>query len=935
MQRSTSSLVGLFLASSLVLISPLGAQNSPPPPAPARHPVMPVRRRVVSAPRQQAVVARPVSGRRILTRGRRVIHKPVITDHQVVAPTAGRLPLPVKKTLPNGLTVLVQENHAAPVVAVRMYVKTGSVYEGQYLGAGISHLFEHTLSEGTQTRTKAQISDEEQAIGGQSNAYTSYDVTAYHITTASSYFDRALNLLADEMQNAAFPEAEVKTQQGVIHNEMNLDEDDPDKVLSDLFYATAFRVHPVRFPIIGYQEPFDRLSREDILNYYHTHYTPENTVVAIAGDVYAPRAQAAVAEAFKNWQRGTASIPPVPDEPLQTTPRLAAVEKNINLTYLQMGWHTVPLQHPDLYALDVLAQVLGGGDSSRLVRVLRERSNLVASINATSSTPNYNAGIFAVRATLPPANLTSVQNQIWIEIGKLLRDGVSEPELRRAQRQIETSFIFNNSNVEDQAEQIAYDELDTGDPTYSRRYVARINAVTPAQVQAVAQKYLTHDGITTAIVRPRGSAPQTATKQAEVAVSAPQIFALSNGMRLIVRENHAAPTVAMVAMGLGGVRLEAGKAGVSNLCTEMLTRGTRKHSEEQLATLVDNLGGTLEGFNGYNAWGIRSQWLTNDWRQGLALLQEVMLTPTFPAAELERSKTQVLAAIQQQQDDPTSAASLLLRRTFFGLHPYGRSSLGTAASLQKITPEDLRQYWNRVLLSHSTVLAVYGDVNADAVHSLAENLFSGFRREGELKATLPPITRLEKFTLNERTQPGVAQTAVWYGFPSITLLDPDRDALDVLSAALAGADLPGGRLYRRLRDNQLVYDIHAFNQAGLDAGMFVIYAATTRKNLGEVRHIIDEEVQRMHEINISDEELARAKAMVIAAHAIDNQSNLAQASEAASNELFGLGFREGSRYETEINKITIEDVRRVAEKYLRPEASALATVAPTQEQATG
>ena len=214
-------------------------------------------------------------------------------------------------------------------------------------------------------------------------------------------------------------------------------------------------------------------------------------------------------------------------------------------------------------------------------------------------------------------------------------------------------------------------------------------------------------------------------------------------------------------------------------------------------------------------------------------------------------------------------------------------------------------------------------------------MFSGFRREGELKATLPPITRLEKFTLNEHTQPGVAQTAVWYGFPSITLLDPDRDALDVLSAALAGADLPGGRLYRRLRDNQLVYDIHAFNQAGLDAGMFVIYAATTRKNLGEVRHIIDEEVQRMHEINISDEELARAKAMVIAAHAIDNQSNLAQASEAASNELFGLGFREGSRYETEINKITIEDVRRVAEKYLRPEASALATVAPTQEQATG
>jgi zinc protease len=183
--------------------------------------------------------------------------------------------LPVKKTLPNGLTVLVRENHAAPVVAVRVYVKTGSITEGQYLGSGISHLFEHALSEGTKGRTKEQINDEVQGIGGQSNAYTTFDVTAYHITTASSYFGRALNSLADMMQNATFPEAEVKTQIGVIHNEMNLNEDDPDRVLYKLFYQTAFTTHPVRFPIIGYREPFDRLTREDIVTYYKTHYTPE------------------------------------------------------------------------------------------------------------------------------------------------------------------------------------------------------------------------------------------------------------------------------------------------------------------------------------------------------------------------------------------------------------------------------------------------------------------------------------------------------------------------------------------------------------------------------------------------------------------------------------------------------------------------------------
>lgn len=837
---------------------------------------------------------------------------------------------PVKKTLPNGLTVLVLENHAAPVVAVRMYVKTGSIYEGQYLGAGISHLFEHTLGEGTESLNKAQISAEEQAIGGQSNAYTSYDVTVYHITTASAYFDRALNLLSDEMQHATFPEAEVKTQQGVIHNEMNLDDDDPSRVLSDLFNATAFRTHPVRFPIIGYREPFDRLTRDDMLNYYHSHYTPENTVVAVAGDIYAPRVLAAVTAAFKGWERHTAATPAVPDEPLQTTPRFAALEKDVNLTYLQMGWHTVPLQSPDLYALDVLAQIVGGGDSSRLVRVLRERANLVSSIRADSSTPNYRAGVFSINATMPPRNLAAVQKEIWIQIGHLLRDGVAEPELRRAQRQIATNFLFNNSNIEDRDEQMAYDELETGDPTYSRRYVTRIQAVTAAQVQQVARQYLTHDGITTALVRPHNATPTVAVSQALTTVAPPQEVMLSNGMRLIVRENHAMPTVAIVAMGTGGVRLEAGQAGVSNLCSEMLTRGTRRHSEEELSGVVDNLGGKLEGFNGYNAWGIRSQWLTSDWRRGLALMQEVMLTPTFPAAELTRAKTQVAAAIQAQQDDPTSVATLLLRRTFFGLHPYGRSSLGTAQALQKITTEDLRQYWNRVLYPHSTVLAIYGDVSAQEARNYAESLFQGFRRSGHVTVELPPVVALDKFSLAERDQPGVAQTAVWYGFPSITMRDPDRDALDVLSAALAGANLPGGRLYRLLRDNQLVYDIHAFNQAGLDAGMFVIYAATTKKNVGEVRRIIDDAVQKVRAANLDEDELARAKAMAITAHAVDNQSNVAQASEAVSNELFGLGYREPARYESDINKITLTDVQRVAEKYLRPEAAALAVVAPTE-----
>ncbi|RYX82492.1 insulinase family protein, partial [bacterium] len=222
-----------------------------------------------------------------------------------------------KHTLPNGLTVLVREDHSAPVVSVRFYVKTGSIYEDKYLGAGLSHLFEHTLFEGTTTRPGSQIDDDFQAIGGVYNAYTSNDVTCYHTTTAAPYFGKALNILTDMMRRADFPEDKVKQEQGVIHNEMNIGEDDPGTMVQELWDATAFMVHPVRYPIIGFPEQFDRLAREDILSYYREHYTPENTILSIAGDISDASVMESVQKELADWERGAAHTPALSPEPLQ------------------------------------------------------------------------------------------------------------------------------------------------------------------------------------------------------------------------------------------------------------------------------------------------------------------------------------------------------------------------------------------------------------------------------------------------------------------------------------------------------------------------------------------------------------------------------------------------------------------------------------------
>lgn len=835
-----------------------------------------------------------------------------------------------KQTLPNGLTILVQENHAAPVVAVRFYVQTGSITEGKYAGSGISHLFEHVLQEGSKTRTKQQINNETQAIGGQTNAYTSNDVTAYHIVTAAPYFNRALDNLADSLMNATFPEAEVKTQQGIIHHEMNMGEDDPGRILWRTFHETAFIRHPVRLPVIGYREAFDALTRDDIISYYDTHYTPENTILAVAGDVKAGDVFAAAKKTLGAWPRRAATAPAIPDEPIQNTPRRAVFEKTaMQNASAMIGWHTIPLQHPDLYALDVLAKILGGGETSRLTQSLRQKQELVYGVSAFSATPNYNAGIFAVNATLPPEKLPKLEAAVWNEINKIKTGGVTSAELARVKRGIETDYVFD-TDVAEQAERMAYDFMGTGNPDFSDQYVTRINAVTAAQVQAVAKKYLLQNGVTTAIVRPpvAGSTPGAASKKDVVAE--PKMFTLKNGLRVIIRENNQTPTVAISAIGLDGLRAEApGKNGVANIATDLLLRGTTKRSALEFSQVVDDMGASINAGSGYNAWTVSSNWLARDWRRGLSLVHEALTMPKFSDDELRREKTLVAAAIKQQEDDPDAVASIAVRGEFFGTHPYGRSTLGNLDSIAKVSRADVVSHWNRVLNPAQMVLAIYGDVDAAQALKVATYLF------GDLKAKAPqtldeilPIKPLTKPVAITKKLPDISQTVLYFAYPGIESKSEDRAALTVLDGALSGIYYPGGRLHARLRDNQLVYGVHAFEMRGIDGGSFIIEAGTTLDKRDEVRSIIEEEVQKIRNAPISQEELKRAKGMAITAQAVDLQTNAAQANNAIVNELLDRGFKNSDNYQKEINAVTVEDVQRVAKKYLRPEVSALAIVEP-------
>jgi zinc protease len=455
--------------------------------------------------------------------------------------------------------------------------------------------------------------------------------------------------------------------------------------------------------------------------------------------------------------------------------------------------------------------------------------------------------------------------------------------------------------------------------------------VTPAQVQAAARKYLLPQGTTIAIVKPPGKATSSSASSpaAASAVKAPQMFTLKNGLRVIIRENHTTPTVTIAAMGLAGARFEPkGREGVAYVTAELLPRGTTKRSATAFSEIIDELGGAFNTSSGYNSWTLTSNWLTRDWRRGLALAHEAIAVPAFSPAELARVKTLVEAKRKEQEEDPDAVASLLVRGEFFGQHPYGRSTLGTPASIQKITRADVVNFWNHVRDPRRMVLAIYGDINPNEARRAAEYLFGSLKGSAGFAPEVPAIVPLKKRVEAETSRPEIAQTVLYFAYPGISVRDEDRYALTVLDGALSGIYYPGGRLHARLRDSQLVYGVHAFPMTGLEGGAFLVVAATTKDKRDEVKRIIEEEVNRIATTEITADELERAKGMAITSHAVDLQSNSGQASSAISNELFGLGVNEDKNYEARINAVTREDVLRVGRKHLRADASAYAVVQP-------
>ena len=859
----------------------------------------------------------------------------------------------MRQKLPNGLTLLVEENHAAPVVAIQVWVRVGSADELPD-EAGLAHLHEHMLFKGTARRGPGEIARSIEASGGEINAWTSFDQTVYHVVLASQFFAEGLDVLADAVTNAAFDPDELKREIEVVCEEIKRSQDSPTRKLSRELFASSFARHPYGKPVIGTDESVRSFTREGILKFYRRWYQPENTTVVVVGDVKADEALRLAEKLFVFPEGPFAPAPARPSEPRREQPLARLKREPLKEGYLSIAWPSPPMVHDDVAALDALSIVLGHGEASRLHRAMKRDRLLCTEVQASCYTP-VDPGLTIVGLTLQPATVYEAVREALAQVYRMRSEEVTAEELSLACRLLESDAVYQRETVQGQARKIGFYQSSAGGVEFEQRYLEQVAQLTPARLREAAERWIDPQAVVLAALLPEaGEVSEAALRELldEAARTLPQRQArgtaaperrapvkfskpktgpllreeLPGGGVLLIKEERAVPLVAIRAAWHGGLRAEdASNAGINMLLARLVSKGTRTRRPEQLVREMESMGGSLGGNAGRNSFGLRAEFLSRHLAQGFDVFADALKDPAFDPEEVQRERTLQIDELRSRDDNPAGVAFLLFSETLFRKHPYRLDTLGTEASVARFEPGLLAQYRKEKFPPAAVTLAVVGDVDPGEVRALVQEKLGGGAqarpalpnppREDPIEAPRVAVRKLDK-----------AQAHLVLGFPGVRLNDKERWPLEVLSAVLSGQ---GGRLFVELRDKKsLAYSVTSFSMEGVDPGYFAVYIGCGPGKTQEALDGIRAELRRVREDPVTAAELDRARTHLIGTHAISLQRNSARAAVYAFDECYALGADASSRYAEQIAAVTAQDVLAAAQRILVAQREVIALVAP-------
>lgn len=847
-----------------------------------------------------------------------------------------------RQKLKNGLSVLLIENHKSPVVSVQMWVKTGSADERKG-EEGISHFIEHLVFKGTERYGVGAIASTVEASGGELNAYTSFDQTVFYVNISKEFGDVALDVISEMMGFPQFESGEIDNEREVVLEEIKRSNDSPGRQASRLLFSTVFNKHPYGIPVIGYDRIIRKVSRKTLVDYYQSRYIPKNMHLVVAGDFDSREMARKVDSSFGRIKTFKLRKVSRAKEPTQKESRLKVVQAPFEEAQFHLAWRIPGASHKDTAALDVLALILGQGESSRLAQKLRMEAPVTNSIGAGTFTPK-DGGLFTVSGSLNVDQTAAAFELLRQELLRIAAEPPSAEELRKAIVNLESEEFYSMETIEGVARKAGSLENLMGDYAYFQKFMKQVYALKPEDVQKAARKYLGAETLSLVMMAPRnekelsknlrgwvrdyGKQFSAAKKAKSKPVKRPALkkvkwslekaehvageiekHELASGARVIFRTSKSTPVFSAKAGFLGGLRIEDPKQlGVTELLSRVWTSGTKDLSEAEIAQKIENMAGSLSAFGGRNSAGLSLQTISPFEADALKLFGEVLAKPIVNEAAVEREKVVMLETIRSREDNPAQVVSQMFSEMMFKGHPYERDLYGSRESVRGLNVARVEDHYKRMATAKNLLLVVTGDVNKEKwlehLEASTAQMPKGHALANHFKHDAPKATQREFKTLERE------QSHIIVGYKGLTLSDPRRYTLQVIQSILAGQ---GGRLFLELRDKaSLAYSVAPVRMEGIDTGYFGAYIGCSPQKGQKAIEMMYEEFAKLADVLVGDAELDRAKRYLIGRHDIDLQRNSAICASILFNEIYGVSSDEVFRYADHLRDISSADVQKLA-----------------------
>lgn len=878
---------------------------------------------------------------------------------------------PEQIELSNGIPVVLQHLDS-PAASSYWWVKTGSADES-HREAGFAHFLEHMLFKDASAKETGRASTGKMAqtiesLGGDINAYTSFDQTVYHVTCAAQHWERVLDAFGAIAHPQKFLTEDFLREREVILEELRKNEDSPGRQLFQNLFSLTFSKHPYGRPVIGFVETLKAAKTAQLEAFYRRHYVSENMGIVLVGpihDAQGRRKKQLIRYLEKHLGSRVIKKRSAPEKIRTAEPEIRNQSHwkvqpfDVKTPSVSLSFRVPGLDHEDIPALDLLGSILGSGELSRLYQKLFYETSLVTDVSGGMYVPK-DPGMLFFQAELDSiSKVKPAVHAIFEELRRIGEEGPRADELSRVLVNAESERLYATQTCDGMAGRLGFLKFIMGDLEFDREYLDQLRLVDAAKIKEVSKKYLNERRLSGVLLLPKTDSqydtselesfakeilnertesvdiklPVVLTKEMKSSRAAksgelPVEFArLSSGIQICYLPRPSSQVFSVYASVLGGVRMELAHPidsvdrdwGSSSMMAMAWTKGTLHRDARTISAMTEGKAASLDGFSGRNSVGLQLTGLARDWSGLSDLFSEVLVEPTFPNDEVDHSRRVAEDAVRSIEDHTSQLCSKLFLETLFEKHPYGRMSQGSLESLKTIHSEKLKAFHSAWLKPERLVLSVSGAVKRGALEAWIHDLEQRFKTKAQTSSPflLPEKLQDEPSLKAPRwveRQLGREQTHIMVGGLGTKITAEDRHAMRILQTLLGGQS---GRLFIELREKKsLAYTVSPVSFEGIERGYCGTYIACAPQKRQEAIAGIKSVLEKLVAKPPTPKEMSRAKEFYLGRRAMDLQSDSALATHFGLETLYQIPYQSELQLIKKIQSISPKDIQSVCKKYL-------------------